>query len=220
MSAEFPDVFHNHWRNAPSELCEYDKDWNVKDWVRRDFKHGRSPYTVNGVPISNGINGGCLQPCFCRSDVIFYNGKAYDQKRFLEARLRTRPCNVMYLEGKLIPPFNPGKSPQILGPYRNRDKPPTTMSFRDTEFGKRLNPCCITSIYNDTVPPYHNTKDYGYTKLGLPYGETLGFFRFKPHKICDCREIPIQQLGECCTCEPGEYNPAQYPQDECPGVCC
>lgn len=39
-------------------------------------------------------------------------------------------------------------------------------------------------------------------------------------KICDCRQVPLQKLGECCTCEPGEYNPAQYAQDECPSICC
>ncbi|KAK6982591.1 hypothetical protein BgiMline_017982 [Biomphalaria glabrata] len=276
MSAEFPDFFHSHWRPPPYELCEEDKEWIKRDWVRnffladkrdkscfyllsfitpttngyrvfdkwhgidtsrcpedvkaeiqeklclpqKDFKHGRSPYIINGVPIADVLKGSAQFPCDCRSDVIFYNGRAYDQKYFLQARLRTRPCNVMFLEGKLIPPFMPGKSPQILGPYRNRDKPPINTGFNNCIFGKGLNPCCTTSIFNDTVPPYHNTKDYGYTRMGLPYGETIGFFRFKPKKICDCRQVPLQSLGECCTCEPGEYNPAQYIQDECPPACC
>ncbi|KAI8790419.1 hypothetical protein BgiBS90_008343 [Biomphalaria glabrata] len=220
MSAEFPDFFHSHWRPPPYELCEEDKEWIKRDWVRKDFKHGRSPYIINGVPIADVLKGSAQFPCDCRSDVIFYNGRPYDQKYFLQARLRTRPCNVMFLEGKLIPPFMPGKSPQILGPYRNRDKPPINTGFNNCIFGKGLNPCCTTSIFNDTVPPYHNTKDYGYTRMGLPYGETIGFFRFKPKKICDCRQVPLQSLGECCTCEPGEYNPAQYIQDECPPACC
>ncbi|CAG5135903.1 unnamed protein product [Candidula unifasciata] len=176
---------------------------------------------MNGLPISNVIEGCCINdPCYCRSDVVFYNGKAYDQKPYLAARLRTRPGNVMYMEGKLVPPFVPGKSPQIYGPYRNNDRYPRTMGYNESQFGKPMDRCCTTSIYNDTVPPYHNTRNFAYSRLGLPFGETLGYFRFKPDKICDCRTTPVQKLGDCCTCEPGEYNPAQYRRDECPGQPC
>ncbi|KAH9499099.1 hypothetical protein Btru_006681 [Bulinus truncatus] len=158
--------------------------------------------------------------CPISSEAVVNCTRGGGGEHLLQARLRTRPCHVMFLEGKLIPPFNPGKSPNLLGPYRNRDKPPTNSGFNDNQFGKGLNPCCTTSIFNDTTEPYHNTKDYGFTRMGLPYGETIGFFRFKPKKICDCRQVPLQSLGQCCTCEPGEYNPAQYIQDECPPACC
>ncbi|XP_005092112.1 uncharacterized protein LOC101860002 isoform X2 [Aplysia californica] len=187
-----------------------------------NFKTERSPYVVNGVPISRSVEGCCIKdPCSCRSDVIFYNGQAYDQKPYIECHLRTRPGDVMYLEGKLIPPFNPGKSISRFGAYRSRGKPPQSQCFNNTKFGRGLHPCCTASKYNDSVPPYHNTHNQAFTREGLPYGETLGFFRFKPTKICDCRPVPVQRLGECCTCEPGEYNPAQYVQDDCPPrPCC
>lgn len=55
-----------------------------------------------------------------------------------------------------------------------------TTGYNATQFGKPMDRCCTTSIYNDTVPPYHNTQNFAYSRLGLPFGDTLGFFRFKP----------------------------------------
>ncbi|KAK3765837.1 hypothetical protein RRG08_026305 [Elysia crispata] len=157
-------------------------------------------------------------PWICRSDVIFYNGKAYDQKPYIKARLITRPGNVMYMEGKLTPPWNPGKSPCKYGPPTYKDKKPMTMGFNDNQFGKALNPCCTTSIYGDNVPPYVNIRssELAYTEAGLPFGETIGYFRFKPEKVCDDGQPAITRLSQCCYCEEGRYNPAEYVQDECP----
>ncbi|GFR82100.1 hypothetical protein ElyMa_004089300 [Elysia marginata] len=200
---------------APAHLCP----------PSRDFREGRGPYVVNGVPISRATNGCCVKdPCLCGSDVIFYNGHAYDQKPFLKARLITRPGNVMYLEGKLTPPFNPGKSPHIYGPYTKRGKRPMTMCFNENRFGKSLSRCCTTSTYGDNIPPYHSrrARELAFTDAGLPFGDTIGYFRFKPNKVCARNQAAVTKMTECCICEQGEYNPAQYAQDECPtfSACC
>ncbi|RUS92180.1 hypothetical protein EGW08_000033 [Elysia chlorotica] len=198
-------------------LTQAQKDQMVNDANAKDLRAGWGPYVINGVPISKKTNGCCVQnPCLCRSDVIFYNGQAYDQKPFIKARLITRPGNVMYMEGKLTPPFNPGNSPCIYGPYRNRDKKPITMGFKDNQFGKGLSHCCTTSIYGDNIPPFVNIRSnqLAYTEAGLPFGPTIGYFRFKPDEVCD--KPPVSRITDCCNCEPGRYNPAEYNMDECP----
>lgn len=53
---------------------------------QRDFKHGRSPYIVNGVPISNIQENVGSKPCECPSDVIYYNGIPYDQKNYVRRK--------------------------------------------------------------------------------------------------------------------------------------
>lgn len=215
MTSEFPALYHSHSREPPTQLCSVTVADHVMDWRQGDINERRSPYVVNGVAIAPSIEGCCMNdPCSCRSDVIFYNGQAYDQKPFIDGRFRTRPNNVMFFEGRLTPPFNPGKPISTYGPYRSRGKPPKSQCFNDTKYGRRLHPCCASS--------YDNVKDQAFGRAGLPYGETIGFFRFKPNKICDCRLQPVQRLGECCTCEPGEYNPAQYMQNDCPerSCCC
>jgi len=220
---EFPATYHNHVRPPPTGLCSVDVVNNELDYAKRDYKTGRAPYVSNGVGVSDTVVGCCIkEACHCRADVIFYNGRAYDQKPYIDGNFRRRQGNVMYFEGKMVPPFTPGKSISRFGPYRNRGKPPQCQCFNDTPYGRRLNPCCTTSKYGDTQPPYSNTHGIPYSRAGLPYGETLGYFRFKPTKICDCRPIPVQSLGECCNCEPGEYNPAMYIRDECPirNCCC
>lgn len=221
--AEFPALFHNHVRPPPTQLCNVDVVNNEKDHAERELGKGRAPYVSNGVAISHVTQGCCVQePCLCRSDVIFYNGRAYDQKPFIDGNLRRREGNVMYFEGKLVPPFAPGKSVSRFGPFRNRDKQPQCQCYNDTPEGRRLPPCCLRSKFGDERPPYEYTNRQAFTRAGLPYGETLGYFRFKPTKICDCREVPVQRLDDCCNCEPGEYNAAYYVRDECPtrDVCC
>ncbi|GFN80039.1 hypothetical protein PoB_000654500 [Plakobranchus ocellatus] len=96
------------------------------------------------------------------------------------------------------------------------------MGYNDNKFGKGLHPCCTTSIYSDTIPPYYsvNSRKLAFTDAGLPYGETIGYFRFKPEKMCDCGKPAVTKLTECCSCEPGEYNPAEYAQDVCPSSQC
>ncbi|KAK3765838.1 hypothetical protein RRG08_026305 [Elysia crispata] len=220
MASKFPGFNNN--RKAPGTsyvLTPAMKDQIIDDYNQSNLSERRSPYVINGVPISKRTNGCCVQdPWICRSDVIFYNGKAYDQKPYIKARLITRPGNVMYMEGKLTPPWNPGKSPCKYGPPTYKDKKPMTMGFNDNQFGKALNPCCTTSIYGDNVPPYVNIRssELAYTEAGLPFGETIGYFRFKPEKVCDDGQPAITRLSQCCYCEEGRYNPAEYVQDECP----
>ncbi|KAH9507776.1 hypothetical protein Btru_053691 [Bulinus truncatus] len=149
----------SHWRPPPSELCDVDKEWIMKDWVRnfilaerrgrscfshlsfitpttnghrvfdrwygidpslcpedlkRDFKHGRSPYVINGVPITHNLRGSAQFPCDCRSDVIFYNGKPYDQKYyrrvffffFYKTRITLKKRNINHKQ--LLPLYNAG----------------------------------------------------------------------------------------------------------------
>lgn len=68
---------------------------------------------------------------------------------------------------------------------------------------------------------WHVEKTLAWAELRIDeFRFSLCHYLCPQEKICDCRVTPVQRLGQCCTCEPGEYNPAQYRQDECPGQPC